>query len=431
MISSDIINNVLQCATVGIEFELFSNYNTDETRTKLISLLNKKIVKGAKSHSEFQPTVDTFKIEPDFSGGKKMIELITGPLDYNEAKSTIIKVLKWISENGYTSNRTSIHLNISFNDKMGKNYLSHMDTLKYILDFDEADVYKMFPNREKSVYAKSIKFINPANKYHLSSVDSISPKNFIMPDTKYYGINFSKLIKGYLEFRYLGGEKYEEKTDVILDFLDKFILSIYKSISEKGYSTENKKELNSILKNHEFLIKSYRSYNDFCEQFPDIKLSADLRNDPSYAGLYYANIRDHIYKILAETDLRKGYINYDSSTGKIQLKNVKITTCYNLENVDIVDSYISGTIKNCDIFYCKIMNTDLTTCNIFQETELDGCKLKDSYVNRSSILKNCYIFGKNGVMSGKMNGGIFREGRMTKHATFSDDVEIIEFEKIK
>ena len=423
--------SILANSRIGYEFEFFSKLSTDDVRTALITLLDKKIVKMEKSHSDFQPTKDIWKIEPDFSGGKKMMEIVTGPLPYEEAKSILTKMLKWISKNGYTTDRTSIHINISFNDTIGKSFLTHMDTLKYILDFDESTVYKLFPKREKSVYAKSIKFLNPANKYSLDTVETISPKNFILPNTKYYGINFSKLIKSYLEFRYIGGAKYEERKKDIQILIDYFITSLHKSISEKGYSRENKKEINRILSTHEKLIKSYRSFKDFKESFPEITFLADLRHDDIYTTLYYDKVKDHIYKILSETNFRKGLLNYDSNNGKLQIKEANITRCYSLDNVDILDSNISGTITNCDIFYSKFDDTDLDNCNVFQDTELVGCKIKNSYINKTITLKDCYIFGKHGVTNGQMIGGIFREGKITDITKFSPETEIIEFEKIQ
>ena len=75
------------------------------------------------------------------------------------ASKQLIKVLKWIKENGYTNDRCGIHFNISFNDeKMGSSFLTRLNRLKFILDFDEDKIWKDYPNRKNSVYAKSIKY---------------------------------------------------------------------------------------------------------------------------------------------------------------------------------------------------------------------------------------------------------------------------------
>ena len=54
-----------------------------------------------------------------------------------------------------------------------------------------------------------------------------------------------------------------------------------------------------------------------------------------------------------------------------------------------------------------------------------------SYVSRNVVCQDSYVFGKRGVFSGEMEGGIFRQGRATNLARFSDTTEVIEIEKIK
>ena len=57
-----------------------------------------------------------------------------------------------------------LHLNISFqNGTYGKYFITHMNTLKFVLEFKEDQVYKYFPQREDLVYAKSIRYILPKN----------------------------------------------------------------------------------------------------------------------------------------------------------------------------------------------------------------------------------------------------------------------------
>ena len=154
---------ILQNALVGVEFEFYSNLSPQETTDKLAKLLGKKIHLEEKSHSDFVVTGDEFKIEPDMSGGAKLLELVTGALPYFAARLMIIKVCQWIEENGYTNDRSSIHLNLSFDkSKIDNKYrIAKMNTLKFILDFNEEQVFKLFPKREFSAYAKSIKFVLP------------------------------------------------------------------------------------------------------------------------------------------------------------------------------------------------------------------------------------------------------------------------------
>ena len=158
-------SEILQKGLVGIEFEFYANVSLEETTKQLAEVLGKKIRIEKKHHSEFAPNQKEFKIEPDMSGGAGLMELVTGALPYSEGRMIIIKVCDWINKNGYTSDRSSIHLNLSFDPKLtGNKYqISRMSPLKFILDFKEEQVWKAFPMRKDSAYAKSIKFIFVCN----------------------------------------------------------------------------------------------------------------------------------------------------------------------------------------------------------------------------------------------------------------------------
>ena len=74
---------------------------------KTLELLNQELspvkVHGFRQyHSDFTPDDKNFKIEPDLSGGSNMVEVITGPLPYFQAKFYLVKILKFIQDLGVT-----------------------------------------------------------------------------------------------------------------------------------------------------------------------------------------------------------------------------------------------------------------------------------------------------------------------------------------
>ena len=105
--------------------------------------------------------------------------------------------------------------------------------------------------------------------------------------------------------------------------------------------------------------------------------------------------------------------------------------CFERNGIDIVDSVIQGNIVNCDIFSCDLKNSSIFESNLFGATVAEDSKIEESYVSRNVICEDSYVFGKRGVFSGEMVGGIFRQGRATKLARFGDNTEAIEIEKIK
>ena len=106
-----------------------------------------------------------------------------------------------------------------------------------------------------------------------------------------------------------------------------------------------------------------------------------------------------------------------ADTGKIQIKDAKLMRCFEISGVDIVDSVIQGNIVKCDIFGCDLKNASVFESNLFGTTVVEECKIEESYVSRNVICEDSYVFGKRGVFSGEMVGGIFRQGRATELAT--------------
>jgi len=430
--SSD--NEILLLSNIGLEVEFYSDHSIEKTRRDLARILQKKILYFEKAHSDFKPTYDTFKIEPDYSGGSKTIELVTAPLTYPEFRIVLVKVFNYIKDNGSTNDRCSIHYNVSFDEKkVGNSFMTHMNVLKFILDFNEDYIYNLFPKRKNVVYAKSIKYIMPKNKFYLDvkEITNLAPTNFILPSTKYYGINFTKLIKGYLEFRYVGGKDYETRFNDIMDVINYSVITLYNSIQEKAYTDDNRKELEKIFLKYEKIMKSYASYDAFVKNFPGIDFTVDLGVNPKKKSMYYDMIKEKIFQLLSETSIKKCNLNYDSDFGKIQIKDAKLTTCYFIEGIELVDCEIVGNIKDCSLHDCTIVSSDLVDSRVYGKSFVLQSKLKNCYVADNSRLKYSYVFGKNTVFRGNMEFGIFREGNLTPSANISPETEVIDYKKIK
>lgn len=432
MILKESESSILFNSKIGFEFEFYSNTDVHKTAASMSRLLGKKISVEDKAHSDFAPTADHYKIEPDMSGGQKLMELVTGSQPYQNARIEFIKVLNWIKENGSTGPRCGIHINVSFRDEAyGKTFLSHMNVLKFVLDFDEDFIYKLFPDRKGSVYAKSIKYIVPKDKYQFDNIDNINPYNFIFPSEKYYGVNFEKLVKNYLEFRYLGGENYEKRTNDILKLIDHFIVELFNSANNPEFSRENYTELRKILNKYNHLTDSYISFEKFKENYPDVGFLVDLDSDDRRIKSYWTKIRESLFSLLNECSLKDGILNYNSDTGKLQIKKADLRDSYKIENVDIVECKVRGVITNCDIFESEIEDAEVYNSNLFASTVAKNSKIMECYTNQSSTLINCYVDGKDSIMNGRMEGGILRNGKITNLSSFDKNVEKVEYEKIR
>tara|TARA_B110000285_G_scaffold156055_1_gene174138 strand:+ start:1717 stop:3030 length:1314 start_codon:yes stop_codon:yes gene_type:complete len=424
--------DVLAASQMGIEFEFYSNLELEETQKSVSELLNRKIQLEEKAHSDFVPCDKVFKMEPDMSGGKGLIELVTGPMPYRSARLVIMKMLGWIRENGYTSDRASIHLNMSFNPDYldDKDMLQHMNVLKFILEFDENRVYKYFPDRKNSTYAKSIKWIMPKHEAFYYNDSMVSKDNFTFANTKYYGINFEKAQSNYLEFRYLGGKDYEKKQDDILSLADSFIMSVWKSCHNPRFTPENKIELKRILRKNEPLMAMLKDYSAVNKYWPEINILVDLQDDPTVIMVQWERFKQRVLSLLSNGSMTHGTINYDSDYGAVQIKDGKFENAYILDGYEFIDSELSGNIENSKIYGGVVKGANVLRSEIYSGAMLMDSKVESSYVHGSCELKNCYVFGRDGIFKGKMEGGIFREGGVGPYARFSDETEVVVSKKI-
>ena len=425
-------NSILNSALVGVEFEFYSNIGLEETRKSLSDLLGRPIRLETTAHSEFQPSADEFKLEPDMSGGKGLAELVTGPLPYRNAKIMISNMAKWIRENGYTNDRASIHINLSFDKKYlsDKDMISKMNVLKFILDFNEAQVYKFFPGREHSVYAKSIKWIMPKTESYFFDGSNISSHSYKFADTKYYGINFSKKEKNYLEFRYLGGADYENKVEEISYLTEMFLMQMWNSCNAPLFTEENKLELKKILNKNLPIVEALKDWTNINKHWPEINLLVDLQDHPQVIQLQWAKIKANVMDLIVNGGMTAGIINYDSDLGRIQIKDGKFGLCYLLAGYDFINCELGGNIETSNFYGCTIKGANLIRCDFYRNTNVLESKIESSYVHGSCEVTNCYVFGRDGVFKGKMIGGIFREGFITDNARF-EDTEIVVSKKIK
>lgn len=321
---------VLSSAVLGFEFEFFSEMVRGRITESLSKLLGKKVILSNKYHSKVPVNSSTFKLEPDYSGGGKMNELVTGPLPYSEAIPVLIKVLHWIDQNGWTTDKCAFQFSLSF-DKSDRSLgrMEELDKLKFILGIDENLIYSDFGNRQNNVYAKSIKRVVPRNRFSiLENISTIDPKVFKIPDEKYYGANFSKIPQGYIEIRYLGGRDYQKKITSIREVIDYVVLFTHDILSGRSiYDKNDLENLKSMMKDYSKVVRSFSNPESFFMNFPDFHLLVDLKGYEENIKTYFPFIREKVFDLIVEGNVRSGFFNYDTTNGRFQLKDAKVKKC--------------------------------------------------------------------------------------------------------
>lgn len=416
----------LKNAKIGFEFEF---YMKDISYYKSLEVLNQylspvKMWGFRQYHSKFEPDSNNFKIEPDLSGGSNMVELVTGPLNYFDAKYYLVKIIKFIQNNGYTTDKCSIHFNISFNDETLN--LNNINALKLILNANEEEIYRSYPSRKNNVYAKSVKRVIPFKEYDFFNIPiSVVKNNMRLPTDKYYGINLLNINKNKekqrVEFRYIGGKDYENNLGQVIYFLERFIINTYDSI-DASFTEEDISKLEEYLEEN---IKSYKNlsnYDNFIVQFPSIQIQIDQDNNYEMVSSYYNKIYSKIYNLIESTDdLKECIINYVTNTQTIEIVDANIRAVSTIKTIELINCNVEGVFSDCFFVGTQIRNSQIIKSKLKHSDAIDS-KIINCNVD-SSKLKNCYFM--EGYLNGDMQGGIYRSGKLGPYASMDQDVKIV------
>ena len=419
-------HNKLKNAVLGFELEFYmkeiSFYKTLEILNQVLSPV--KLHGFRQYHSDFTPDDKNFKMEPDLSMGSNGVEIITGPLPYNDAKYYLIKILKFIQNYGYTNERCSIHFNLSFD---GDKNLNNLNILKLILNTDEEEIYRFYPSRKGNIYAKTVKSIIPYKEYDFFNIPISSVKNSIKtPNDKYYGINFINITNDRksqrLEYRYIGGKDYEKNIGSIVYFLDRFILDAYSSIDGE-FNESDADKLEKYLEENINKYKTFSKYDNFLVEYPKIQLQIDQNNMYELVSAYFQRIYPKLFDLVGSTDnLTDCIVNFDSATQTMEIVDAKIKSLSTLKGYEFINcNVLDGVYESCAFHGCEIDNSQISKSKI-TNSEINNSKILSCRVEQSG-LKNCYFM--NGYLNGNMEGGVFRSGELGPFSTISSDTKIV------
>lgn len=419
--------SILKKAIIGFEFEF---YMKDLSFYKTLEMLNKDLepvkVHGFRQyHSNYKPDKNNFKIEPDLSGGTSMVELVTGPLEYGEAKFYLIKILNFIQKYGYTNDKCSIHFNLSFNESDVD--LNDLNILKLILRTDEEEIYRFFPTRKDNIYAKTIKQIIPYKQYDFFNISIETVKNALkLPDDKYFGINFLHVNEGKknqrLEYRYIGGKDYEKNTGNILYFLSRFIIDTYNSI-DIGFDSQDLNYLEKYLEENISKYKSFSKYENFLVEYPKIQLQIDQNGSYDIVSSYFNRIYSKLFDLTESVEMTTCIINYVTTTQTLEVIDSQVKGKFKTKNIEFINCQVKdGIFDECLFYGCEITNSQLSISKV-ENSDVENSKVLSCRVE-SSNLKNCYFM--NGYLNSDMDGGVLRSGEIGPFATVSPETKIVD-----
>lgn len=362
-------------------------------------------------------------------------------MSYRDARLFCINLFSWIEKNGSTDKRCNFLVDIKFLDETPGPFkgtlfnrgitIEKIDKLKMILDFNEERIYKVFPSRRYGFNSKSINNFTPNQRFIPREESPVDPKFYVIPETTNSGINFETLNHGFLRLQYIGGLDYEKKAVDILDIISEFIVSAWNCTYNPGYTKENINTFEKIVMKQSKIREAFQDYQLFKKNFPNIKFTVDLMENPVMLDQFYQTIRDRIFDLLINIEIQGELeLNYDSSVSMLQLKDGNLK-CNSIKNTEFINCKIEkGELILCDLYSCEVKDSILNKCNFF-ESGAERCLFKDSAVNRTSEITDCEFNGVHGSLNGKMIGGLFRSGGVGVFAEFTNNVVVIEYTKLK
>lgn len=420
---------------------VIADFNSEmKLRSAIASLgksLNKKIVNEKDKNSI--ENISSMSITED-----GVYHFTSAFFSYSEMRMIIINLLKWIKENGGTSDKYNFFVDIKLIDKKEgpfkgsmffKGYsIESIDKLKFVLRFNEQHVFSNFPDRANSFISQSIKKIEPIQKFTGGYIVQEDPSRYKILNDSSSGVNFDTLSNGFLRMQYIGGAGYEDKINQILAVVHNFSSTVYDCIVDKSYSNDDLNIFKKLIDKYKKIQKAYKNYAVFKDEYPNIQFTINLLDNTKVLSQFYDILRDKIYDLISNLDFKisqKWFLNYDSLAQVLQIKGATLK-CKNITGVEFIDcKLINGNFSLCDFYLSEVTNAKLQNCNVYRETVVKNSFLMDSFSNRTSTIENSEIDGVNSVTNSVVTGGLIRQTKVGKFAEISKETKVLKYEELK
>lgn len=384
--------------TVKLSFKL--DYLTplviDNQARKLSTLLNINVVYNRNIKVQDNQNGKYLRIYPNNKELGNILTIETYPEPYFEGINTLTKIVGLINEKGYTNDNCSLEIKIYINSEHLKGYspIRAINKLKFVLGLDENVFFKYWKKGNKYINRQMVHFVVPKKMFFNFDMRYISPNDFDVPASKYFGLDFSTVSKGYFTVNYVGGKDYEKNINNIVDGIT-YLLDRSEEVlkNPNSYNSTELIVLKDSLNKHKDKIISLIKYDNFIKKFPGIKLFVDLKDEPNKVNLHYDKFRELLFKLIIHGNLKRGLINLDTSSEKFQMKDTNIFYIINIKDLEIYDSIISGDFVNCYFDNCQIRSSKILNSTINNKCKINNSDIyKTNVLEQTNIFTECYIY---------------------------------------
>lgn len=278
-VAKDYNKSIKQVATdIGVH-EFIKKYNVVPTFGWITPYESVKMQKTQLQdiHQQYWPTIK--KIKTDLKNlpimqvmddgtieaptGTASVEIITKPIDMNNAIDTLTQIFDYLKTNkAITNNSTSLHVNVSVDN------IKQINKAKLLTFFGEKYVSELFKRptidgfsysaSHEETLSKPLPHVKQPNIKDMSLTEFESYLNRTLTNDKFMSFNLNKLKHGYIEFRVIGGDYLNKPIKLITDAINRFVNVLDIACSDK-YNNEYYRKLQLL---------QYRITDQPTEPFP-------------------------------------------------------------------------------------------------------------------------------------------------------------------
>jgi hypothetical protein len=418
-------------------FEFFTPINKREVSAKFARALGKKVKWFTDSKNGFKPTNESFKLEPTYSNKYKSVKLSTGFIPYHEAMHMFLKINNVIESVGHTTNRCGVKTKIRLNE-FGLGLAANTDRLnklKYLIGLDEKKIFELWPsvnNESQKIYQNQLAFIQPKNPFSSiiseSYVERMHPHDFIVPESEFFGNDFSELGEGSLIINYIGGKDYTKKKKNAVSTINLIIEHLYNTLLKNNeYTVDERRKVSDMVTEFKNSVESTKTYLGFKTKYPDISLYVDLKKIDYIIEANYPIIREKIFRLISSNAISECVINYDTYRRAIQIKDAKIGKSIVVEGIEFYQSEIEADAKGCLFENCEIKNSKLTECTIFSNNNVKFSKIINcDYLGESNDIEFSYLDNSpTKMINANLKECLVNHGKFTLNSNVDDSTKII------
>ena len=181
------------------------------------------------------------------------IELVSPPLPLPENLHNLQRVFEWMQEQGHeTNSSTGLHVNVSVQNLP----IQQVDKLKLLLLLDEQHVQTLFDRLMNSYAHSHVEILKQAiaqarmKKQPWTQIRDLDKIKHILNASidleKYRTVNFSKLSKGYLEFRIMGNQDYHKRFPTVKRMIIRYAKVLLAALDPASFLPEYNQALSRM-----------------------------------------------------------------------------------------------------------------------------------------------------------------------------------------